>query len=112
MTDWTEKGERGSAAFIRLIVWLARSAGRSLCRALLYPIVLYFVLPIAWSILGEMVAALHRPAEWLDLSVTSGLLLEPVMTGRDWARLGVSAAVWIVAPLVLGLIRVSRREIK
>ncbi|MEU8005403.1 ABC transporter permease [Catellatospora sp. NPDC049111] len=75
-------------------------------------IVLYFVLPIAWSILGEMVVPLHRPAEWLDLSVTSGLLLEPVMTGRDWARLGTSVAVWIVVPLVLGLIRVHRREVK
>ncbi|MEV0459651.1 ABC transporter permease [Catellatospora methionotrophica] len=75
-------------------------------------IVLYFVLPIAWSILGEMVTALSGPAQWLDLSVTSGLLLEPVMTGRDWARLGTSVAVWIVLPLVLGLIRVARREVK
>ncbi|MEV4411675.1 ABC transporter permease [Catellatospora sp. NPDC049609] len=75
-------------------------------------VVLYFVLPIAWSILGEMVTALHRPAEWLDLSVTSGLLLEPVMTDRDWARLGTSAAVWILVPLALGLVRLHRREIK
>ncbi len=75
-------------------------------------VVAYFVLPIGWSILGELVTALHRPAEWLDLSVTSGLLLEPVMAGRDWARLGTSAAVWIVVPLVLGLIRLHRREVK
>ena len=44
MKLWTEKAERGSAWLIRLIVWLARTCGRPLCRALLYPIVLYFVL--------------------------------------------------------------------
>jgi len=44
MKLWTDKAERGSAGLIQLIVWLARSAGRPLCRALLYPIVLYFLL--------------------------------------------------------------------
>jgi predicted LPLAT superfamily acyltransferase len=44
MKPWIDKAERGSVWLIRLIAWLARSAGRSLCRALLYPIVLYFVL--------------------------------------------------------------------
>ena len=44
MTDWTAKAERGSAWLIRLIVWLARTGGRTLCRGLLYPITLYFVL--------------------------------------------------------------------
>ena len=41
---WTEKAERGNESLIRLIVWLARSMGRSFCRILLYPIVLYFIL--------------------------------------------------------------------
>ena len=41
---WTKKAERGSDCMIRLIVWLARSAGRRFCRLLLHPIVLYFLL--------------------------------------------------------------------
>lgn len=41
---WTEKAERGNETLIRLIVWLARSIGRSFCRILLYPIVFYFML--------------------------------------------------------------------
>ena len=41
---WTKKAERGSGCMIRLIVWLAQSAGRRFCRLLLYPIVLYFLL--------------------------------------------------------------------
>jgi predicted LPLAT superfamily acyltransferase len=43
MKRWTDKAERGSAWLIRVIAWLARTAGRPLCRGLLYPIVLYFV---------------------------------------------------------------------
>lgn len=43
MTRWTARAERGSAALIHLIAWLARRAGRPLCRALLYPIVAYFM---------------------------------------------------------------------
>ena len=42
-TSWRAKAERGSAGLIHLIAWLARAAGRPLCRLLLYPIVAYFV---------------------------------------------------------------------
>ena len=42
-TSWKAKAERGSAGLMHLIAWLARAAGRPLCRALLYPIVSYFV---------------------------------------------------------------------
>lgn len=41
--NWADKAERGSESLIRLIVWLARSMGRSFCRILLYPIILYFI---------------------------------------------------------------------
>jgi predicted LPLAT superfamily acyltransferase len=58
MKLWTDKAERGSVWLIRLIAWLARSAGRPLCRALLYPIVLYFVLT------DQM--ARHASAEFLQ----------------------------------------------
>jgi predicted LPLAT superfamily acyltransferase len=43
MQSWKAKAERGSAWLIHLIAWLARAVGRPCCRALLYPIVLYFV---------------------------------------------------------------------
>jgi ABC-2 type transport system permease protein len=74
-------------------------------------IVLYFVLPTAWSVLGGLVSAIRAPAQWLDLSVTSGLLLEGDMTGRGWARLGTSVALWVVLPAVLGLVRLHRKEV-
>ncbi|NPC57959.1 LpxL/LpxP family acyltransferase [Caenimonas soli] len=70
MKLWTDKAERGSAWLIQLIVWLARSAGRPLCRALLYPIVLYFVLTdrTARRASAEFLQAVHgRPARWREV---------------------------------------------
>lgn len=40
---WLEKGERGNASLVRLMVWIARVAGPRLAGLLLYPICLYFM---------------------------------------------------------------------
>ncbi|HSV84890.1 MAG TPA: acyl-CoA synthetase [Ramlibacter sp.] len=67
MKAWTARTERGSAALIRLIVWLARTGGRRLCRLLLYPITLYFVLTdaVARTASAEFLQAVQsRPARW------------------------------------------------
>lgn len=70
MTDWTAKAERGSAWLIQLIVWLARTGGRTLCRGLLYPITLYFVLTdrMARRASREFLASAGgAPAGWLQV---------------------------------------------
>jgi predicted LPLAT superfamily acyltransferase len=70
MKLWKAKAERGSVWLIRLIVWLARSVGRPLCRALLYPIVLYFVVTdgIARRASQEFLCAAHsRRPRWRDV---------------------------------------------
>jgi ABC-2 type transport system permease protein len=74
-------------------------------------IVLYFVLPTAWSVLGENVDRLRRAAEWLDTSLTFAPLMSPQVTAGQWARLGVSVLVWVLVPLVAGLFRLTRREV-
>ncbi|BCJ46637.1 hypothetical protein GCM10010168_38400 [Actinoplanes ianthinogenes] len=74
-------------------------------------IVLYFALPLVWTVLGNMIKALKTPAEWLDINLTSTPLSEPDMTSGEWARLGVSVAVWVLVPLAAGLVRVLRREV-
>lgn len=70
MTLWKAKAERGSAWLIHLIVWLARSVGRPFCRALLYPIVLYFVVTdgVARRASREFLSvAQGQPARWVDV---------------------------------------------
>jgi hypothetical protein len=74
-------------------------------------IVMYFALPTVWSILGETIKALGKAAEWLDINVTTTALSEAGTTGGEYARIGVSAAVWVLLPLVLGIWRVLRREV-
>ena len=74
-------------------------------------IVLYFVLPLVWTALGEMISALDKPAEWLDTTRTFGPLVEDAMTSGAWARLGTSVALWVALPLAAGLWRLLRREV-
>lgn len=76
-------------------------------------IVLYFALPLLWSLLGELVSGLDKVAGWLDLSRTMApLVANEGLTGDLWSRLAASVAVWVVLPLVLGVVRVLRNEAK
>ncbi len=74
-------------------------------------IVAFFALPMVWGILGGTIKALNKAAEWLDINTTTTALSEVGMTGGEYARLGVSAAVWVLVPLGLGIWRVLRREV-
>lgn len=74
-------------------------------------IVAVLLLPTLWSVLAALVSWLEAPARWLDLSLTSGPLLEGTMQGADWARLTTSVALWVVLPLLVGAVRLVRREV-
>ncbi|GAA2893271.1 hypothetical protein Acy02nite_28250 [Actinoplanes cyaneus] len=74
-------------------------------------IVLYFALPMVWTVLGSMIKKLKSAAEWLDINVTTTPLSEADMTSGEYARLGVSVAVWVLLPLAAGAVRVLRREV-
>ncbi|GAA3704983.1 hypothetical protein GCM10022399_22040 [Terrabacter ginsenosidimutans] len=75
-------------------------------------VVVFFVLPTAWSILGSMVSWLHDAAAWLDMNQTMNPLFQGSLTGEQWAHLGTSVAVWVVAPLAVGIWRLTRAEVK
>lgn len=75
-------------------------------------IVLSFALPMAWNILGSLIASLHSAAAWLDTGRTLQPLFEANgLTGRQWNQLAVSLAVWLVLPMIVGLVRLRRKEI-
>jgi ABC-2 type transport system permease protein len=77
-------------------------------------IVLYFVVPNAFAILFELVGALEDVANWVDLSTAQQPLFEEnhTVTGTEWSQLFVTSLIWIVLPLVAGLIRLLRSELK
>lgn len=78
-----------------------------------FAIVTVLVVPTVWSILGATIKALEKTAQWLDTGATTEPLVsgEATMTGESWAKLATSVAVWVVLPLVLGLVRLHRREV-
>lgn len=66
---WAASEERGHAAAIRLIVWIALHLGRSVTRLFLYPICLYFLAFAAQARASSgayLSRALGRPARWTD----------------------------------------------
>ncbi|WP_076261303.1 ABC transporter permease [Intrasporangium flavum] len=75
-------------------------------------IVVYFVLPTAWSILGSMVSWLRTASEWLDMNQTMNPLFQGSLTGEQWTHLGASVALWVVLPLAVGIWRLTRSEVK
>jgi ABC-2 type transport system permease protein len=75
-------------------------------------IVVYYVLPTVWAILGESIQALDGVAKWLELGRTMEPLVEGGVSGADWAHAGTSVLLWLGVPLVLGLLRLSRHEVK
>ena len=98
MRQWTDKGERGSAWLIHVVVWLARRAGRTVCRALLYPIVLYFLVTdsVTRKSSAEFLQAVHnRKARWRDVfahiySFAATLLDRVFMAAGDFDKFDVA----------------------
>jgi ABC-2 type transport system permease protein len=75
-------------------------------------VVAYFAIPAVWGILTSTVAFFRRIGEWVDLNTTTAVLQAHDMDAGAWARLAVSALLWIGLPLVLGWVRLLHRELK
>jgi len=74
-------------------------------------IVLSFVLPLGWAALAS-IRFLNDAGEWLDTTRTTEPLTERALDTTEWAQLGTSLLLWLVLPLVIGLFRISRGEIR
>jgi hypothetical protein len=75
-------------------------------------IVTYFVLPTVVGIVVEVVTALHGPAKWFDPNKSTGPLTDGSVHGAGWAHVAVTVGIWFVLPLVAGLLRLRRHELK
>ncbi len=75
-------------------------------------IVLYYVVPNVWALLFSSVSGLKAAGRWVDLNTAQQPLYLHTMTGPAWARLACAVAIWVVLPLIIGLIRVFRSEVK
>jgi ABC-type transport system involved in multi-copper enzyme maturation permease subunit len=74
-------------------------------------IVLYFALPMAWMALGSL-AFLEGAARWLDGARSMSPMTEELMSSTQWARVGTTLALWMLLPLLIGLWRVTRGDVR
>lgn len=77
-------------------------------------IVLYFAIPMVMGMINGLVTWFHdNLGEWLDPGQSQSPLGGPDwLTGGEWVRLLVSTIVWIGLPLIFGINRIMRSEVK
>jgi ABC-2 type transport system permease protein len=74
-------------------------------------IVLYFGLPLTFQVLAA-IPRLEGPAAWLDGGRSLEPLTEHVMSATEWARAWTTLAVWMALPVLIGLWRIARNEVR
>jgi ABC-2 type transport system permease protein len=79
-------------------------------------IVAYFVYSLVLPGLAALLAAsqgwFRDVQPWVDFNFAQTTLYDNVLTSEQWAQLGTSGLIWLVAPLVVGLVLVMRSEVK
>ena len=98
----------GMAIGFTLGVVLRNSAG-----AIVGYFVVSLVLPGILVLLAQVRSWFEDLQPWIDWNDTQVALLEGAMdTGQEWAMLGSTTMIWIVIPLVVGLLSLRRSEVK
>ena len=76
-------------------------------------IVLNYLLPIVFTIVASIWGWLHQYQPWVDLNDAQTPLQNlDNLTAHQWEQLVTSTLIWVVAPFIAGLIRVSKAEVK
>lgn len=78
-----------------------------------FAIVAYFAVPTVVSIVSAIWTSMQDKLLWLDLNTSLGHLFMPsTPDGEAWAQIATGVLFWIVVPMVIGWVRVTRSEIK
>jgi ABC-type transport system involved in multi-copper enzyme maturation permease subunit len=110
--DWQTSGAQlGQVVLLQVLYVLAGVALGVLLLNSPLAIVLYFVLPTAFTILVNTVSTLEWVRDWLDLSTTTLPMYDGRLDAQGWLQLATSAALWIGLPMVVGWRRICRAEI-
>jgi len=73
-------------------------------------IVALFALPIAWTAVASL-SFFTDAAPWLDTRLALGPMPQEVMSTTQWAHAGTALALWMLLPLLIGIWRITRREV-
>ena len=69
-----------------------------------------FALPIAWTAVASL-SFFADAAPWLDTRLALGPMPKEVMSTTQWAHAGSALALWMLLPLLIGIWRITRREV-
>jgi ABC-type transport system involved in multi-copper enzyme maturation permease subunit len=79
-------------------------------------IVIYFVyslvLPGLFVLAGSLMDWFEKLRPWIDFNNDQSDLIDGTIHGSGWAHLWVSCILWLVLPLVIGVWRIRRAEVK
>ena len=75
-------------------------------------IVTYFVLPTVVGIVVEVVSALHGPAKWFEPEQVTRRSPKARSTAPAGRTSPSPSGIWVVVPLVAGMLRLRRHELK
>ena len=73
-------------------------------------IVALFALPIAWTAVASL-SFFADAAPWLDTRLALAPLHDEVLSATQWAQAGTALALWMLLPLLIGIWRITRREV-
>jgi ABC-2 type transport system permease protein len=73
-------------------------------------IVALFALPITWTAVASL-SFFADTAPWLDTRLALAPLHEEVLSATQWAHAGTALALWMLLPLLIGIWRITRREV-
>jgi ABC-2 type transport system permease protein len=73
-------------------------------------IVALFALPITWTAVASL-SVFADAAPWLDTRLALAPLHEEVLSATQWAQAGTALALWMLLPLLIGIWRITRREV-
>lgn len=71
-----------------------------------------FLLPGVLTLLAMYQAWFRDLRPWVDAKLTQEALMNGGLSGDQWAHLAVTSLVWLVIPLIVGVVRVLRAEVK
>lgn len=95
------------AAGFMLGVLLRASAG-----AIVTYFIYAFIAPTLLTFLAMGQDWFRKAQPWVDPNYSQGALFKGGFGAEQWAQLGITSAVWLVAPLVFGLVTLMRSEVK
>jgi ABC-type transport system involved in multi-copper enzyme maturation permease subunit len=74
-------------------------------------IVGFLLLPMVFSAIPLLIPSVSGAFEWIDFQAAwNSMIGEGGPSAGEWARIAATTAIWVVAPMVAGWIRTTRRE--